>query len=188
MVDLQSASVSIAALSVVLGVVYYMINLRETTRSRRITLTNTLMQSFISEEGSKHFIDLMNMEWKDFDDFYRKYDSSVNPSNFAMRNTVWNICDILGYQYMSGLLDLGTLWTVCNAAVPTAWEKFGPIIEENKRRGGLYSHIYEHFEYLAYELSKIMANTDPSYKMAPIYKSDEYYREFKRKRLPSESA
>jgi hypothetical protein len=190
MVDLallQHISYIAGAMGVCVAAAYYIMNLRETTRNRRVTLTTTLMQSFISEEGSKRFIDLLNMEWKDYDDFYRKFDSSVNPNNFAMRNTVWNICDILGFQYMSGLLDLGTLWSACNSAVPAAWDKFGPIIEEYKKRGEMYSHTYEYFEYLAYELSKIMADTDPSYKIAPIYKLDEYYREFRRKRLQLES-
>jgi hypothetical protein len=142
------------------------------------------MQSFVSEEGSRRWIELMQSEWKDFDDFLKKYDSSVNLDYFAKRNAVWNTCDILGYQYMTGLLDLGTLWTICNTAVPYTWSKFGPIIEEYKKRGEYYQHTYEHFEYLAYELSKIMAKTDPTFEMSPIFKSDEYYREFKRRKLP----
>jgi DNA relaxase NicK len=120
LVLLQSLSYMAGALGVCVAAFYYALNIRETTRTRRVTLTNTLIQSFISEEGSKRYMDLMNMEWKDFDDFYKKYDSSVNPENFAKRNAVYNICDILGYQYLSGQLDLGTIWTVCNDAVPTA--------------------------------------------------------------------
>lgn len=109
---------------------------------------------------------------------------SVNPENFAKRNAVYNICDILGYQYLSGQLDLGTIWTVCNEAVPTAWMKFGPTIEEYRKRGEIYKHTYEHFEYLAYELSKIMAKADPAFKMPPLFKSDEYYKAFKRRKFP----
>ncbi|MCX6655133.1 MAG: hypothetical protein NTY03_08435 [Candidatus Bathyarchaeota archaeon] len=187
LVVLQSVSYTAGALSVILGVIYYIINMRETNKNRRVTLTNALMQSFISEEGSRRYMEIMQMEWKDFDDFVRKYDSSHNIDNFSKRNTVWNTCDILGYQYMSGLLDLGTLWTICNSAVPEAWKKFGPVIEEYKKRGELYKHTWEHFEYLAYELSKIMAETDPTYKIPPIYKSDECYNEFKRRKLPFSS-
>jgi hypothetical protein len=151
LVLLQSVSYTAGAISVVLGVIYYAINLRETTRNRRVTLTNALMQSFVSEEGSRRWIELMQSEWKDFDDFLKKYDSSVNLDYFAKRNAVWNTCDILGYQYMTGLLDLGTLWTICNTAVPYTWTKFGPIIEEYKKRGVYYQHTYEYFEYLAVE-------------------------------------
>lgn len=75
LVVLQSLSYVAAAIGVCAAASYYIFNLRETTRSRRVALTNTLIQSFISEEGSRRWADMMNMEWKDFDDFYKKYDS-----------------------------------------------------------------------------------------------------------------
>ena len=93
-------SYTAGAISVVLGVIYYTINLRETMRNRKVALTASLMQNFVSEEGSRRFIELLQMEWKDFDDYEAKYDSSVNLDNFAKRNTVWKTCDILGYQYV----------------------------------------------------------------------------------------
>jgi hypothetical protein len=38
MADIETVSVSIAALSVVLGVIYYILNLREKKRNMRLTL------------------------------------------------------------------------------------------------------------------------------------------------------
>ena len=70
MVDLmvlQSMSYVAAAISVCLAAFYYALNLREANRNRRMALTTSLMQSFISEEGVKRFIDLANMQWTDFD-------------------------------------------------------------------------------------------------------------------------
>jgi len=58
-----------------------------------------------------------------------------------------------------------------------------PIIEEYKARGGYTPHEFEHFEYLAYEMLKMMAKTDPTFKMSPIFRSDEDYREFKQRKL-----
>jgi hypothetical protein len=52
-VVLQSLSYTAGAISVVLGVIYYMYNMREMAKNRRITTTNALMTSFISEEGSR---------------------------------------------------------------------------------------------------------------------------------------
>jgi hypothetical protein len=186
-VVLQSLSYTAGAISVVLGVIYYMYNMREMAKNRRITTTNALMTSFISEEGSRRWIEIMQAEWEDFDDFYRKYDSTVNPDFYAKRDTVCILFDILGYQYMSGYLDIGTLWTISNEAVPETWMKYGPIYEEYKARGGYSKHVFEYFEYLAYEMAKMMAKTDPKFKISPIFKSDEYYREFKRRKHPFES-
>ena len=59
--------------------VHYVMNLREVKRNRRITLTTTMLQPFMTEEGFNQINDILEMEWSDIDDFKRKYDSSVNP-------------------------------------------------------------------------------------------------------------
>ena len=59
--------------------VHYVMNLREVKRNRRITLTTTMLQPFMTEEGFNQINDLLEMEWSDIDDFKRKNDSSVNP-------------------------------------------------------------------------------------------------------------
>jgi hypothetical protein len=187
MVDLallQSVSYIAGALGVCVAASYYVMNLRETTRNRKVALTTSLMQNFISEEGSRRWAELMQMEWKDYDDYLKKYDWSVNPVNYAKRNTVWNTCDILGYQYMSGQIDLGTVWSICNTAVPMTWVKFGPVIQESKKRGETTKHIWEYFEYLAYVMSKAMVEMDSEFKMPAVFRSEEFYSEFKRSKHP----
>ena len=175
MVDVQTVGVVVAATSVTLAAIYYIINLRETAKNRRVALTTSLMQSFISEEGSKRWMELLSMTWKDYDDFERKYDSSVNLDNFAKRNTVWRTCEILGYQYKQGLIDFGTLYAICNNAVPITWVKFKPVLDEQIKRGMSPKNTYENFEYLAFEISKKMEKMDPSYKASGAFKSNEYY-------------
>ena len=96
--EIQTAYYMVAATGVLIAVVFYILNMRETTRNRRMALTNSLMQNFTSEEGSRRWMELMLMEWKDFDDFRERYDSSVNPDNFAKRNYIYNTCDMLGYS------------------------------------------------------------------------------------------
>jgi len=44
-----------------------------------------IMQSFLSEEGALRWVDLLSMQWNDFEDYKKKYDSSVNPGNYAKR-------------------------------------------------------------------------------------------------------
>jgi hypothetical protein len=183
MVDLallQSVSYIAGALGVCVAAFYYALNLRENTRNRRVALTATLLQNFISEEGSKRWMELMQMEWKDFDDFSKKYDSSINLDNYAKRNTVFNTMDVLGYQYREGMIDSGTLWSICNDAVPLTWAKFKPLFDEWKRRGTSTKNLYENFEYLAYEMAKIIAKTDPGFKGLGVFKSDEYYEAFRK--------
>ena len=86
MVDLvliETVSYIAGALGVFVATVFYVLNLRETTKNRKITLTTTMMQPFNTEEGVKRFTDLLFMEWKDWDDYHKKYDVRFNPDNYA---------------------------------------------------------------------------------------------------------
>jgi hypothetical protein len=172
MVDLallQSISYMAGALGVCVAAIYYILNLREQTLNRRVTLTNSLLQSYSSREGFRLQEELYDMKWSDFDDFLRKYDSSVNPDNLALRTSVFTVCELLGRQYKSGLIDIDTLFSVCNTSITQLWVKFKPIIEEYRRRG-VYSKIeFENFEYLAVELRKLLEKRDPDYVNALPY-------------------
>ncbi|MCX6653604.1 MAG: hypothetical protein NTY03_00630 [Candidatus Bathyarchaeota archaeon] len=172
MVDLallQSVSYIAGALGVCIAAFYYAINIREQTRNRRVTLTTSLLQSFMSREGIRLIVDLMRMEWSDFDDFLRKYDSTVNPDNIIMRSAVFMHCEVLGREYRSGVIDLDTLFSVCSDNIPQLWVKFKPIIEEYRKRK-VYSKIeFENFEYLAGELTKLMERRDPDFVNAQPY-------------------
>lgn len=161
LVVLQSVSYVAAAIGVCVAAVYYALNLRETMRNRRITLTNTLMQPLMSEEGNRRFIDMISMEWKDFDDFMKRYDSRVNPENYSKRMALWSLCESLGYLYRANLIDIDTLFGVTNGVIQYIWIKFKPIIYEY-RKTEFGPRAFENFEYLAEELNKIQAKFDAS--------------------------
>ena len=150
---LQSLSYVAAAIGVCVAAVYYAMNLRELNRNRRITLTSTMMQPFMTQEGSRQFIDLVNMDWKDLDDFMRRYDSRINPENFSKRMSMWNICENMGRLYREGLIDLETLYGGSNGAIQWMWVKFKPVIEMY-RKTEFSRHAYEDFEYVVGKLDE----------------------------------
>jgi len=172
MVDLallQSVSYIAGALGVCIAAFYYAINIREQTRNRRVTLTNSLLQSLMSREGLRIIRDLRWMKWSDFDDFLKKYDSTVNPDNIIMRTSVFLQCEVLGRELRSGVIDLDTLFSVCSDMIPQLWVKFKPIIEEYKKRKVNSKIEYENFEYLAGELTKLLEKRDPDFVNAEPY-------------------
>jgi hypothetical protein len=156
---LQSASYVAAAIGVCVAAFYYALNLRETTRNRRSTLSMNIMQSFLAEEGTLRFMDLLNMQWSDFEDFKRKYDSSVNPENYAKRAAFWNTCEVIGYQYRAGILDIKTIYNVGGFWIWIVWRKFKSVIEEN-RKWEYTNDRYENFEFLANLLHKMQLERD----------------------------
>jgi len=151
--EIQAAYYMVAVTGVLVAAVYYVVNLRETAKNRRITLTTTMMQPFMTVEGLRQFINLISMDWKDLDDFKKKYDSRVNPQNYAERLSIWNLCENLGQLYREGLIDLKTLYGGSSYMIQIMWLKFKPIIE--MYRGGDFPKNYaSNFEYLAEELNE----------------------------------
>jgi hypothetical protein len=59
LVDLQLIGVLVTATSVTIAAIYYIVNLKETLRNRRVALATGLMQTFISEEGSRRWIGII---------------------------------------------------------------------------------------------------------------------------------
>jgi len=86
----------VAATGVLVAAVYYTLNMRETAKNRRATFANTMLQSTLTEEWNLRHIEVMNMHWNDFEDFKRKYDSSVDPQIYAKRLSIWASDDRIG--------------------------------------------------------------------------------------------
>jgi hypothetical protein len=164
MVDLeviQSAYYMVAATGVLVAAVFYIINLRETTKNRRITYTNTVMQQLLTEEGVRRENDCYMMQWTDFQDFKKKYDSRVNPENYSKRMSLWLQYDSIGYLYRSGLIDLDTVANVGSGLLVWDWLKFKPIIEEYRKTGDISPRGFRNFEYLAEAVMKRWENNAP---------------------------
>jgi hypothetical protein len=155
MVDVQSISITLAALSFLVAASYYVLNLREIRRNRQITLTTTLLQPFMSDEGYIKIMDLLAMQWDSLEEFMNKYDSRVNPENAASRMSLWNACETLGMLYRDGFLDLKTIISASGGIINSLWVKFGPVIESY--RGNDYAtNSYENFEYLASQIGELL--------------------------------
>ncbi len=91
MVDLallQSVSYIAGALGVCVAAIYYLINLRETLRNRRLAFSQNVVQNMQNLEWQQRFMEVMNMHWIDFDDFVKRFDSSVNVEMYARRHSI----------------------------------------------------------------------------------------------------
>lgn len=112
-----------------------------------------MMQPFLTEEGVKRFNDLIFMEWKDWNEYHKKYDIRFNPDNYAKRMAMWNLCENLGRLYREGLIDLETLHGGCSWFPSLMWAKFKPVI--TMERGNDFSlYAYENWEYLVEKLKE----------------------------------
>jgi len=159
---LQPVSQVAAAIGVCIAAFYYVLNLRETAKNRRAATSNNVQQLFLTEEWQQRFLDVMSMQWKDFEDFKNKYDSSVNPGSYVKRNSLLVQYDNIGRQYRSGVIDLDAFGSISAYALVLAWLKFKPIIEGY--RGLEYPRDgFSDFGYIAVALEKRLEDKDPEF-------------------------
>jgi len=119
------------------------------------------MQQLLSEEGVRRESDCYAMQWTDFEDFKRKYDSRVNPASYSKRMSLWLLYESLGYLYKSGVIDLDTIDNIGTGFVLWDWLKFKPIIEEY-RKTELGPTGLSNFEYLAKVIMRAKERSEPN--------------------------
>ena len=69
MVDIQTVSIAIASASVVVGVVYYALQIRHQTRIRKTDLIIRLYSRLHSNEFDDAYPKIMSLEFRDYEDF-----------------------------------------------------------------------------------------------------------------------
>jgi hypothetical protein len=149
----------VAIFGVIAGFSYYVLTVRNAQRSQRMAEESRQIQVissyFLSEGDYRTIIELMNMEWKDYDEFERKYGSDNNPGNYAKRQYIWNQFNNIGYMLKNDLLERKGTFELMHALPIVMWAKFGDVIKEIRRR---YNQPLTsiHFEYLAEECARYM--------------------------------
>jgi hypothetical protein len=179
---LQSISYMAGALGVFIAAIFYVLNLRISQRNQEISQRNmkttletrklqfvtSITSQLLSEEGQRRFGELLNMEWKDYDDFERKYGSDYNMDNYAKRLSVWNTYNTLGMLVREKLIEPEVLYSITNVNPLLMWSKFKDLIAEwEKHYGG--ADTLSDFKFLSDEILKIALSRNPSYKIPETF-------------------
>jgi hypothetical protein len=178
MVDLallQSVSYIAGALGVCIAAIFYVLNLRisqrnmkQTLETRKLQFVTSITNQLLSEEGQRRFGELLNMEWKDYDDFEKKYGSDYNLDNYAKRMSVWNTYNTLGMLVREKLVEPEVLYSITRTNPIFMWSKFKDLIAEtHKRYGG--GDTLSDFKFLSDELRRIALSKDPSFKIPETF-------------------
>jgi hypothetical protein len=150
--EIQAAYYMVAATGVMIAALWYTWNYQNMNRSRRIQMFMQIYQQITSESHMKSWIDVINMEWKDYEDFERKYGSDNNPENFAKRYSLSYMYSGIGYLLKERQIDIDTAYQLGSPVFVWYWKKLEPIMGEHTRRYG--GHQWENLEYLANEVIK----------------------------------
>ena len=112
-------------------------------------------QEMKSYENYRRIIELINMQWDDYDDFEKKYGSDNNPENFATRYSILYSLNSIGILVKDGFIDADTVYDLLGeVSTIWLWKKFESIITETRRRYNAPSTM-EYFEFLYDEVMKV---------------------------------
>jgi len=171
MVDLallQSVSYIAGAVGVCLAAAYYIINLGESRKNRKITLTTNLMQMFQTPDTMKHMLEFLHMEWNDYGDFEAKYGTENNIESASVRLSMWQSLSTLGELLRVSLVDEDTIYSAMGWSVAALWQKFESVVKEHRKR---YMSIdqWSGFEYLGDRMYARISRVDSGYKIPATY-------------------
>ena len=152
MVDIPTISILIAVASVIAGVIYYSFQLRHQTKMRQTDVFWRIYSSFNSKEFLEAWTKMFNLEFKDYNDFVKKYGQlfSEKPVSIAIC-MVGNLFEGAGILLHRQLIEFGLASEILPISI--TWEKMKFIVEGARQQYNMPT-LYEWFEYLYNEMQK----------------------------------
>jgi hypothetical protein len=152
MVDITEISAVVAAAGVLVGVVYYILQIRHQNRLRQTDLVIRLASDMKSAELVAAFADMHGAEFKDYDDFVKKYGKPFSKNQVPMSLVmIGNFFEEVGVLFSNKLLDARLIYQL--VPVSGSWEKMEPVIKGLRTEYHVQAY-YEWFEYLYNEMKK----------------------------------
>jgi hypothetical protein len=154
MVELSVIRDLIAIFGVIAGFSYYVMTVRNQSKTRQIQLISQL-SSYLSEEYQLKEAQLFSFEWEDYNDFEEKYGSDKHPDNFALRYAIMSDYNRTGYILKMGLIDIEVLMGFFGGQLAPLWlwHKYESIVKEQRIRYK-QPELFDSWEYLANEIQK----------------------------------
>ena len=153
MVDIQTVSIAIASASIVIAVVYYILQIQHQKKMRQTDLVTHLSRDIaLDREALDAYVDIVEAEFEDYDDFVKKYGKFISknqvPRSFMMMG---NFYEQIGVLLRNRLIDASLVDQLF--PVSTTWEKMKPLVE-GMRKEYHDPTVFEWFEYLCNEMKK----------------------------------
>jgi hypothetical protein len=145
MVDVQTVSIVVASASVVVGIIYYSLQIRMHTRATQTDLIIRLYSLASGREFLEAWETLRNREIGSHSDYKKRYGS------FTEVSQVNTVLGELGMLLQRKLIDVDLVYDLTGGMAIVAYEKLRPLNEDVKKMRGLES---DSFDYLYSELKR----------------------------------
>jgi len=152
MVDIQTISIAIASASVVVGIVYYVLQLRHQSKMRQTDLLMRLYSTWCDESFQEAIWMVTDLEYKDYEDYVKKFGTHPTPHNVKIWKVGWFLNGI-GFLVQSQLADINLVDKLFGFYVIRLWEMMKPMVEGARKQWRVPKSM-QWFEYLYNEMKK----------------------------------
>ncbi len=151
MIEISYIKDLVTIFSFIIGVTYYIMNLRNQHKARQAQLFMQLHTRFGSHELLNSWNDVMTREWKTIDEYNSKYTEKTEMTNFAV---IMNFFELFGGLLKNNLMDADLVYEIVPTNGNTFWNKYESYANHIREEGD-WPHFMRPIEYLADEMSKI---------------------------------
>jgi hypothetical protein len=155
MLDIPSVSAVVAAIGVIIGVVFTVLELRNLVQQRQTALIMRLRSTWRNRELRESAVSVVNLKFKDYNEFAKKYPlwEGVGAQEVRAISEVCSFFDDVGVLLRRKLIDIRLVSDLFGSWVRSYWEKVKPLIE-GRRKDLNDPTIYMWFECLYNEMQK----------------------------------
>ncbi len=156
MVGITEISAVVAAAGVLVGVVYYVLEMRHQTKVRETDLA-IRMNPWMNVSGSEltdAFGMVWSLEYRDYDDFVERYGAfDLEKTEYKELQKLLNYFEGIGFLLKRNLMDIDFAWNLFGSTYFLTWEKVKPIVEGIRKQFDT-PDAWNFYEYLYNEMKK----------------------------------
>lgn len=146
MLDIPSISAIVAAVGVIVGVVFTVEQVRDLVKTRQTDLVISLYKDFGGKEYQEAWQKVMSSECNDYDDYVARY--GLNGAYQVVM-----LFEGMGTLLHMKLVDIDLVQHLASGPIVSTWEKMRPVIEGHRQKLN-QPQFCEWFEYLYNEMKK----------------------------------
>ena len=146
MVDITEISAMVAAVGVLIAVIYYILDIRNQAKLRKTDLVMRLYSAFGSPEFVEAWEIMRKREFTDYETYEKKYGLSA----YMQVSTLF---EEVGILLGRRLIDNDLVDDLFSVPVRLAWERMKVLIQEDRKQTN-EPRTWEWFEYLYNEMKK----------------------------------
>ncbi len=152
MLDIPSISAIVAAISVAVGVIFAIFQMRDAAKTRHTGLIIQLNPALkvTMSELIEYISKIWNLEFKDYKEYQEKYG---DPLSDKALHTITGYNDGLGFLLHKRLINIETIEYILSGSTTGLWKKLKLIIEGMRKQYNM-PKLFEWFEYLYNEMKK----------------------------------